>query len=147
MITKYGDIFTSDAKAIGHGVNCKGKMGAGIAKQFRSKFPKEYFEEYERVCLSGDLTPGKIHMWDSGTQMIYNIASQNELGRDAREAWLTSGLMEVAMETDSVGNNRVAIPAIGCGIGGLHLDALYRAINMAEQFVFGRVQFELWLYE
>lgn len=31
MIEKNGDIFTTDAKYIAHGVNTKGLMGAGIA--------------------------------------------------------------------------------------------------------------------
>lgn len=42
-----GDLFTTNAKIICHQVNCQGKMGSGVAKQVREKYPHVY-EEYKR---------------------------------------------------------------------------------------------------
>ena len=150
MITKYGDIFQTDAKIIGHGVNCKGKMGAGIAVLFAKRFGEEMLGEYESLCEQGILIPGQVHPYMTGEDdeqfdYCFNIASQNNLGKDAKEAWLTAGLIQSATLATVWGYNRIAIPAIGCGIGGLHLDALERAIAMAEDG--SNTQFELWLYE
>lgn len=43
MITyRNGDLLTSDCQIICHQVNCKGYMGAGIAKAIRDKYPNAY---------------------------------------------------------------------------------------------------------
>ncbi len=46
-----GDLFHNahDAQAFAHGCNCQGSMGAGIAKNFRARYP-EMYEEYRRRC-------------------------------------------------------------------------------------------------
>ena len=46
-----GDLFSTDAKYICHQVNCQGKMGSGVAKQVREKFPM-VFENYKAACDS-----------------------------------------------------------------------------------------------
>lgn len=47
---RVGDLFEQeDAEAIGHGVNCKGKMGSGIAVTFRDTF-EEMHEKYVDLC-------------------------------------------------------------------------------------------------
>lgn len=43
MITyKTGNLLDSDCQVICHQTNCKGKMGAGIAKQIRDRYPRVY---------------------------------------------------------------------------------------------------------
>lgn len=44
-----GDLFDIDLPAIGHGCNSRGSMGAGIAVQFRRRYPDMY-REYKRRC-------------------------------------------------------------------------------------------------
>jgi len=39
VIYKIGDVLKAETKVIAHQVNCKGVMGAGLAKQVKSKFP------------------------------------------------------------------------------------------------------------
>lgn len=41
---KNGDMFTSGAKFLCHQVNCMGKMGSGIARTVREKFPNAYHD-------------------------------------------------------------------------------------------------------
>lgn len=43
------DILKSECMIICHQTNCKGKMGAGIAKQIRQQYPKVY-DEYVKFC-------------------------------------------------------------------------------------------------
>ena len=47
-----GDLFSTKARYICHQVNCQGRMGSGVAKTVRSKFP-EAFEQYKKVCEKG----------------------------------------------------------------------------------------------
>ena len=37
-----GDLLNTQAKYICHQVNCKGRMGSGVAKQIRAKYPEVY---------------------------------------------------------------------------------------------------------
>jgi len=52
-----GDIFNSNAQTLGHGCNTKGKMGAGIAREFKRQYPY-MFKEYKRRCYNEILEPG-----------------------------------------------------------------------------------------
>lgn len=145
MILKQGNLFDSDAPAIGHGVNCQGVMGAGIAKQFAERFPG-MVERYRSACDTGELVVGRVQtipvMHNDRMTWVYNFASQHNPGADATEAWLTSALMMGAHRAEWQNIKRIAIPEIGCGIGGLTKDALYRAVGMAEQYA--PVTFEVW---
>jgi len=44
-----GDIFASRAQTLVNTVNCVGVMGAGIALEFKRRFP-EYYEDYRERC-------------------------------------------------------------------------------------------------
>lgn len=46
-----GDMFSGDESYKVHQVNCKGAMGAGIAKTIKEKYPNVY-TKYKRVCDS-----------------------------------------------------------------------------------------------
>ena len=41
-----GDILQSDADIIVQQVNCRGVMGAGLAKQIASQYPEEFIRSY-----------------------------------------------------------------------------------------------------
>lgn len=114
-----GDLFDQKVQALAHGVNCKGLMGAGIAKPFRDKFPLMY-EEYVLMCKAGQLRPGSVFAhYAGGGRWVYNIASQNSPGPDARKEWLSAGLYSALIHARVYGVKEIAAPQIGCGIGGL----------------------------
>lgn len=142
FIEKIGDLFTSDAPALGHGVNCKGLMGAGIAIQFRRGYPGMY-AEYRKLCVEKLLRPGQIYPYRAGDRTIVNIASQEYPGPDASLRWLELGLsaaLEYCVERELAA---LAIPRIGCGIGGLAwLDAKHVMTEVASSF--DTVTLEVW---
>lgn len=47
--TVEGNILDAEEDIICHQVNCKGVMGAGLAKQIKSKYPNVY-KDYKRLC-------------------------------------------------------------------------------------------------
>lgn len=131
-----GDLFESDADALAHGVNCHGLMGAGIAKPFRDKFPLMY-EEYALMCDKETLQPGGCFSYYVGSgRWIYNIASQDAPGPDARIRWLSTGLRDALIHARRYGVKEIALPQIGCGIGGLDYktDALPIFERLADLF-------------
>ena len=145
LIHKTGNIFTSHAQGIGHGVNTRGAMGAGIALQFRDKFPDMY-AEYDYLCSTGLLLPGETHIYPmGGGRFIYNIASQDLPGPNARYVWLLSGLVR-AIE-HAIENNVavIALPRLGSNIGGLDEKRVEEIVKVAAES--SPVDIELWTYD
>lgn len=123
MTVKYevGDLF--DPKwgfdAIGHGVNCKGVMGSGIAVEFKRRYP-EMHKEYKWLCLGDYLHLGQVMPWKATDDLwIYNIASQYLPGANAKYGALVTGLYFVRYHAETNKLKRVGLPRIGAGIGGL----------------------------
>ena len=116
-----GDVFdpAHGFEAIGHGVNLKGVMGAGIAKTVSSRYPA-IMEPYRRACRTGELHLGGYQVWEAPDGLlIVNLATQQELGRDAR-LWAVADSVRSAID-DLVGRGvrRFGVPQLGAGIGGL----------------------------
>lgn len=124
-----GDIFDQEVEGMGHGVNCKGVMGAGIAPLFAKRFPNME-REYIDICKRGTLQPGLVHIYLEDGKFIYNIASQNFPGSDARYPWLFLGLQAVRLHAEVNDVQGVALPRIGCGIGGLEWDRVSDYMNI-----------------
>jgi O-acetyl-ADP-ribose deacetylase (regulator of RNase III) len=143
-----GDIFTTTADGIGHGVNCAGVMGSGIAVQFRSRFPGMY-EPYRALCATGGLVPGECHVYranpaGSSQSWVFNIASQRLPGPDATLEWLTAGVRAALVAAERRSVQVLALPQIGCGIGGLNwADARPVLADLAEQSPVG---IEAWTF-
>jgi O-acetyl-ADP-ribose deacetylase (regulator of RNase III) len=119
-----GDLFTNryDAEAFAHGCNCKGAMGAGIAKGFRERYP-EMHEEYRRNCRAEPrrFNPGDSFLWkDDDKPWVFNLATQE----DYWHSRATCGAIEKALQTmrrqaDDEGIRSIAMPRIGAGYGRL----------------------------
>jgi len=145
IIHKTGDIFTTEAKAIGHGVNTKGLMGAGIAKQFRDRLPNMY-QEYKDICAEGNFKGGMTVAYDlPGGYVVYNIASQEEPGANASYDFLTTGVDAALRDAEDRGISAVALPRIGSGIGGLDEAEVENILAMLALFY--NVDIELWTYQ
>lgn len=62
IIDKIGDILHTEADVICHQVNCKGVMGAGLAKQIRNQLlSEEQYRTYQEICREyGRANLGKV---------------------------------------------------------------------------------------
>lgn len=117
--TLRGDLLDAGLPAVGHGCNCAGSMGGGVARQVRERWPDLHAEYLER-CRSGSFRLGDAWAWTApdGT-IVYNLATQQQPGRDARlDAVRTSvaAMLDDAARRDLA---EVAVPRLGAGIGGL----------------------------
>lgn len=132
-----GDLFShANLDAIGHGVNCYGAMGAGIAVQFKKLYPQMY-REYAELCKAGKLVPGQCFAWqcddDSELSYIYNLASQRKPGADARYEWLVESLQAMVAHAEAHDIRTVGLPMIGAGIGGLTPDETINAMRAVDE--------------
>jgi O-acetyl-ADP-ribose deacetylase (regulator of RNase III) len=143
-----GDLFDNvfDAQALGHGCNCQGSMGAGIAKAFKERFP-EMYEEYRARCKAkprgfdlGDawLWKGKRPPW------VFNLGTQEGYWR-ARASYeaIETALLHMKKQADAERISRIAIPRIGVGYGGLS----WRKVRAVIERVFGDWSGTLYVYE
>jgi O-acetyl-ADP-ribose deacetylase (regulator of RNase III) len=146
MIIKYGDVFTTDARYIGHGVNCDGKMGAGIAAQVRKKFPNTH-DRYVRLCEAGNIGTGDVFACPENDKVIVNLFTQDRPGANARYEWVFNACYDAAKKIMLAGKDtRMAIPQIGAGIGGLEWYRVATILDCIETLVDG-FEFEVWIYD
>lgn len=113
-----GDIFAlEDVNSYAHGCNCAGAMGKGIAVQFRDKFP-EMYQEYKTLCKSGAFQPGDVFDYNYGKGHIYNLGTQKNWRTKATLEYIKASLVRM-FELASHDESKIAMPAIGAGLGGL----------------------------
>ncbi len=126
-----GDIFQSGCDAVLNAVNCVGIMGAGLAAVFRTKYP-QMFIEYRDVCHAGELRPGTMHVWQNPAgPLVINFPTKDEVYADSKYEYIEKGLVGLDAVIRQCGLKSVAIPALGCGLGGLKWD---RVKEMIESF-------------
>ena len=130
MVIKYtkGNIFDSQCQAIINTVNCEGKMGKGLAYQFKKKFP-EMEQDYVKVCLNGELYPGKLHIYQEKNFLIINFPTKKKWREKSKIEYIIIGLRKLKEEIVKRGINSVAIPPLGAGNGGLNWNEVKTEIN------------------
>lgn len=113
-----GDLLTADVDALVNPVNCVGVMGKGLAKQFKSCFP-DYYRDYKRACDKGELTFRTVHFYQRDGQWLISVPTKNHWRdkTDPNELWYT--IYELGYQIRKRNIRSVAIPALGCGEGGL----------------------------
>lgn len=117
-----GNIIEAEAEALVNTVNCVGFMGKGIALQFKQAFPKN-FEAYEKACRSELVQPGKMFIFETcdmfNPRYIVNFPTKRDWRSKSRIADIESGLEALIQEVQRLNISSIAIPPLGCGLGGL----------------------------
>ena len=144
---KTGDIFAEDVKALVAPVNCVGVMGRGLALQFKREFP-DNFKKYSEKCKDEEIRPGNMFVFETSSnrqseqlgltletqpgnkfasearrtadpKYIINFPTKRDWRRKSRMDDIESGLASLAEEIRTRRIRSIAIPALGCGLGGL----------------------------
>ena len=127
------DLTTTTRGIVVHGVNCQGRMGTGIAKAIRNRWPSVYkaymsFCEKHQRNKAGMLGFVLYVNTDEGLRLVglehyvANVFTQLYYGRDgakyASPAAIEQGLSTVVSMAEMRGLP-VYMPKIGCNLGGL----------------------------
>lgn len=122
-IDKRASIFDSSAQVLVNPVNCDGIMGAGLALEFKRRFP-DMFSSYKCACIRGDLRIGKLHFWDDDAlcHAVLNFPTKNHLRDHSSLAYIRAGLIEFVCRHAVIQITSIAFPLLGCGLGGLNRD-------------------------
>ncbi len=135
MIRKVqGDLLKSDVQALVNTVNTVGVMGRGIALQFKRAYPENY-EAYRKVCEQNRLRPGTLFTFDlnqlHNPRYIINFPTKRHWKGKSRIEDIESGLEALVREINRLGIESIALPPLGCGLGGLEWNDVYRRIDEA----------------
>jgi O-acetyl-ADP-ribose deacetylase (regulator of RNase III) len=137
-----GDMFDFDVDLRVNTVNCVGVMGAGVALAFKTRYP-QMFHEYREACSLGEIRPGKMHVWKSvAGDWVINFPTKRHWREKSRYDDIHAGLRALRDYLDGYKGIRVALPALGCGNGGLDWERVAPMISEnlhdlnAEIFVF-----------
>jgi len=117
-----GNILEADAEALVNTVNTVGVMGRGIALQFKKAFP-EMVKSYQEACRSHTLQPGQVQVFDRGSMLnpryIINFPTKRHWKGKSRLEDIDAGLKSLVEEVRTRGIRSIALPPLGCGLGGL----------------------------
>ena len=120
-----GNLLNDKANILINAVNKLGIMNGGIALDFKNKFP-EMYESYKEICRSGKYDQGTCISYYTYEKDKHNgVCIANVLTVDdsltGNYSFIETGLKQlVEILSDSFPENPIiAIPALGCGIGGL----------------------------
>lgn len=118
-----GDILKADAEALVNTVNCVGFMGRGIAAQFKRAFPAN-FVAYEGQCKRGEMRPGRMFTFATGAltnpKFVINFPTKRHWRGKSRMEDIESGLVDLIREVRRLELKSIAVPPLGCGLGGLN---------------------------
>ncbi len=124
-----GDMFAMPVDIRVNSVNCKGVMGAGVALAFKERYP-EMFKDYQRACREDTLRPGALHVWKNLTgEWIINFPTKRDWREPSRYEDILAGLQALRSYLKEQGPVSVALPALGCGHGGLDWDRVSSMIE------------------
>jgi O-acetyl-ADP-ribose deacetylase (regulator of RNase III) len=142
-----GNILESSAEALVNTVNTIGVMGKGIALQFKQAFPHNY-NVYRQACLNGQLKTGQLlTVKDNdlllGERLIINFPTKSHWKMPSRYEYVESGLVALVAYLKENPVKSLAMPALGCGNGGL----IWNKVRpMIEQYL-TTLDMSIWVYE
>ncbi|KKW13210.1 MAG: Appr-1-p processing domain protein [Candidatus Gottesmanbacteria bacterium GW2011_GWB1_49_7] len=127
MSTKFvtGDLFFYPGlRAWAHGCNCSGYMRAGVAVEFRARFPGMY-QAYQEVCHKREFKLGSVFSWGARVLprhpevAVYNLGTQLTPGPHAELSAIEQSVTLMTKQALDSGVDRIGLPRIGSGLGGL----------------------------
>lgn len=117
-----GNLLTAEVDALVNTVNCVGYMGKGIALQFKQAFPAN-FKTYEAACVAEAVVPGRMLIHDNGglvnPRWIINFPTKRHWRGKSRLDDVAAGLSALISDVKRLGIRSIAVPPLGCGLGGL----------------------------
>jgi O-acetyl-ADP-ribose deacetylase (regulator of RNase III) len=134
MQLKIGNILEADTQALINTVNTKGVMGRGIALQFKKAFPDVY-KIYKADCDNNRVHVGRMHIVKRSEadryQFIINFPTKDDWRKPSKIEYIKEGLTSLIKVIQQYKIQSVAIPALGCGQGGLNWDDVLPLIRIA----------------
>lgn len=140
-----GNIFTTDCQSIVNTVNCVGVMGAGIAYEFRLRYP-EMYEKYQELCKNNMLDIGKLWIYKKNeNKWIINFPTKYHWKYPSKIEYLEKGLKKFVSTYEDKGIVSVAFPILGATNGGIPQE---KSIQIMEKYLSNiNILVEIYFYD
>jgi O-acetyl-ADP-ribose deacetylase (regulator of RNase III) len=129
-----GNLLEAPAEAIVNTVNTVGVMGKGLALMFKQAFPQN-FMRYAQACKHKEVRAGQMfvteHLAVGGPRWIINFPTKEHWRDPSQLQWVIDGLQDLCRVIADKGIVSIAVPPLGCGLGGLDWDAVRPEIERA----------------
>lgn len=113
-----GNIFTTNCQTIVNAINCVGVMGAGIALEFKLRYP-EMFQRYVALCESKQIDIGKLWIYKSTDKWILNFPTKKHWKTPSEPEFIEAGLIKFIDTYRMKGITSIAFPLLGTARGGI----------------------------
>lgn len=141
-----GNILESDAQALVNTVNTIGIMGKGIALQFKKAFPENY-KAYIKACKNKEIDIGKLFVFKEKTllseKIIINFPTKKDWRNPSEYEYIEKGLDDLIRVIKEYNIQRIALPPLGAGSGGLVWEKVKKIIEEK----LGNLDIEIFVYE
>ncbi len=121
-VVRHGNLLEIDVDALVNTVNCVGYMGKGIALQFKKAFP-ENFKAYSKACRAKQVKLGEMFVFKNKSLLnpkyIINFPTKRHWREKSKIEDIEAGLTALSEKIRSLEIRSIAIPPLGCGLGGL----------------------------
>jgi O-acetyl-ADP-ribose deacetylase (regulator of RNase III) len=142
-----GDFFDYNADIRINTVNCVGVMGAGVALEFKNKYP-DMFKAYVKVCNEKKIEPGNPYIWEEqdlfSKCVIINLPTKIHWKNPSKYEYVKKDLEWLRQYLKCKDKNCVVtLPALGCGHGGLNWSIIRNEI----EYYLGDMQAKILVFE
>jgi len=123
-----GNIFTSTCQTTVNTVNCVGVMGAGIALEFKLRYP-DMFNKYVVLCEQQQIATGKLWLYKNEEKWVLNFPTKQHWKYPSKLDYLEQGLDKFMHSYQARGIQSIAFPVLGAAKGGLSEDKVLRLME------------------
>ena len=124
-----GNIFTTKCQTIVNAVNCVGVMGAGLAFEFRLRYP-EMFTKYKELTEKNLLNIGSLWIYKvNNERWILNFPTKFHWKYPSKIEYIEKGLQKFVDTYKGRGITSIAFPLLGASNGGLNENQVLEVMN------------------
>ncbi len=123
-----GNLFTSNCQTLVNTVNCVGVMGAGIALEFRLRYP-EMYARYVDICKQSSMEIGKLWLYKDDHRWVLNFPTKQHWKKPSKLEFLELGLQKFVNTYREKEITSIAFPLLGTQNGGIHQNESLEIMN------------------
>jgi O-acetyl-ADP-ribose deacetylase (regulator of RNase III)/uncharacterized protein YwgA len=123
----HGNIFDSKAQTLVNTVNCVGVMGKGLAKEFKDRFPI-MFKQYQQACRRKKIRSGAPFLYRELHRNILCVPTKDNWKEPSKYEFIEAGLKAIRENYEKWDIKSLAVPPLGCGLGGLDWNKVKKII-------------------
>jgi O-acetyl-ADP-ribose deacetylase (regulator of RNase III) len=128
LMNEHADILQADVQALVNPVNCVGVAGKGLALKFKDAFPGA-LAMYKQDCAIGNVRLGKMNVQHAqmvqvapNPLWVINFPTKRHWKDTSKLQDIRDGMIDLIWQANQRMIKSIAVPALGCGCGGLAWD-------------------------